>query len=146
MVILVDRGDNQVGVSAKMEAHINGLLHRAVPVLIFHRHGEMLLQRRAMGKYHSPRLWANACCTHPLPGESLPQAASRRLQQEMGLVARLVYRKSFIYKEPVGNGLTEYEYDHIFTGISDMIPRCDPEEVMQYKYMKLDKIYEDIEN
>ncbi|MCC8019968.1 MAG: isopentenyl-diphosphate Delta-isomerase [Rikenellaceae bacterium] len=146
MVILVDSKDNSVGETDKMEAHLNGSLHRAVSVLLYNGEGRMLLQRRAAGKYHSPGLWANACCTHPLPGETTAEAASRRLRQEMGLRADLTHRGSFIYEAPVGKGLTEHEYDHIFSGISDTIPLPDPTEVMQYKYMDIPDLFYDAEN
>ena len=66
-VILVNLDDEQIGVMEKMEAHQLGLLHRAFSVFLFNDNGEMLLQRRALSKYHSGGLWTNACCSHPRP-------------------------------------------------------------------------------
>ena len=78
-VILVDETDTPLGKMEKMEAHRKALLHRAFSVFIFNSKGEMFLQRRAAGKYHSPGLWTNACCSHPRPVVETLAAALRRL-------------------------------------------------------------------
>src|SRR3982751_967115 len=83
-VILVNEKDQAIGTMEKMEAHRKGVLHRAFSVFIFDRHGKMLLQQRALHKYHSGGLWTNACCSHPRPGEETVLAASRRLKEELG--------------------------------------------------------------
>ena len=88
-LILVDEQDNPVGTCEKMEAHRQGLLHRAFSVFIFDAQGRMLLQQRALSKYHSGGLWTNACCSHPFPGEDNLTAAQRRLQEEMGVTTSL---------------------------------------------------------
>jgi isopentenyl-diphosphate delta-isomerase len=82
----------------KMEAHQKGVLHRAFSVFIFNNRGEMLLQQRALNKYHSGGLWTNACCSHPGPGETTRSAATRRLQEEMGFSVALEEIFSFTYK------------------------------------------------
>ena len=84
-VILVDARDREVGTDAKLSAHAEGKLHRALSVFVFDTDGNMLLQRRAATKYHSGGLWSNTCCSHPRPGESVHEAAQRRLREEMGL-------------------------------------------------------------
>ena len=84
MIVLVDDTDMEVGMMEKMEVHQKGLLHRAFSVFIFNSNNEMLLQRRAYSKYHSGGLWTNACCSHPYPGETVYDAANRRLKEEMG--------------------------------------------------------------
>ena len=94
-VVLVDARDNELGTSPKMQAHLEGRLHRAVSVFVFNSDGEMLLQQRAEGKYHSPGLWTNACCSHPRPGEKPHAAANRRLREKKGLDSDLAY--SFIF-------------------------------------------------
>jgi isopentenyl-diphosphate Delta-isomerase len=116
----------------KTEVHQKGLLHRAFSVFIFNDKGEMLLQRRAMDKYHSPGLWTNACCSHPRPGEDTLKAALRRLQEEMGISAELSHKASFIYKTEFGNGLTEHEFDHVFTGTINTDPVINRSEVMEF--------------
>jgi isopentenyl-diphosphate delta-isomerase len=133
-VILVDPADRETGTLEKLEAHQKGLLHRAVSVILFNSQGEMLLQKRADGKYHSAGLWTNACCSHPRPGESPPAAARRRLKEEMGLSADLAFAFSFSYTARVGE-LIENEFDHVFTGLSDEFPVPDPSEVSEWKYM-----------
>ena len=67
-VILVDENDVAIGTLDKLEAHLKGKLHRAFSIFIFNTNGEMMLQRRALNKYHSGGLWSNACCSHPRPG------------------------------------------------------------------------------
>ncbi|KON26534.1 hypothetical protein AC481_07015 [miscellaneous Crenarchaeota group archaeon SMTZ-80] len=124
----------------KMEAHKKALLHRAVSVFIFNSKQQMLLQKRALNKYHSPGLWTNAACTHPYTEESNMDAALRRLKQEMGLETNLIKIFHFIYKEKLDNGLTEHEFDHVFIGYSDDLPTPDPGEVCDYKYMDNDLI------
>jgi len=121
-VILVDSNDNAIGVMEKMEAHKKALLHRAVSVFIFNSKQQMLLQKRALNKYHSPGLWTNAACTHPYTEESNMDAALRRLKQEMGLETNLIKIFHFIYKEKLDNGLTEL----ILYGSLKLLKECWP--------------------
>jgi isopentenyl-diphosphate delta-isomerase len=144
-VILVDETDGEVGVMEKMEAHRQALLHRAFSIFIFNGQGEMLLQRRSLKKYHSGGLWTNACCSHPAPGESLLHAAQRRLQEELGFSVPLEKVFDFIYRAPLDNGLTEYEFDHVFRGIYDGGVEPDPEEVSEVCFMTMDNIRASLE-
>lgn len=139
-VILVDEADNERGAMEKLEAHRKGELHRAFSVFIFNGAGEMLLQKRAATKYHSSGLWTNACCSHPRPGENTLSAAHRRLKEEMGLDAVLIHKTSFVYKTVFENGLTEHEFDHIYTGITDAQPLPDPGEVAEFAWLQPDVI------
>jgi len=118
-VILVNEKDETLGVMDKTRAHREALLHRAFSIFVFNSLGKMLLQQRALGKYHSAGLWSNACCSHPRPGESVEQAAERRLKEELGFTAPLEKLFSFIYKAKVGNDLTEFEFDHVLVGEYD---------------------------
>ncbi len=145
MVILVNNDDLPIGVMEKLEAHEKGLLHRAFSVVILNSAGEMLLQRRADNKYHSGRLWTNACCSHPAPGKTTEEAARHRLAEEMGIRAELHYIASFIYKAALDNGLTEHEFDHIYVGRTDSVPVPDPEEVSEYRYVSQDDLIDDID-
>lgn len=131
-VILVNEADEQIGVMEKMEAHEKGLLHRAFSVFIFNTKGEMLLQQRALNKYHSGGLWTNACCSHPRPGEDTLQAAQRRLMEEMGIKTPLTFKTSFTYKTAFENGLTEHEFDHVFIGTFNEEPHINNNEVNSY--------------
>lgn len=145
-IILVDEHDNELGTMEKMEAHQKGRLHRAFSVFIFNTAGELLLQQRALHKYHSAGIWANTCCSHPRPGENIYEAATRRLQEEMGLQCELEKAFSFIYKVDFTNGLTEHELDHVFIGYSDKKPDCNTQEVADYNYVKPEIIQEEIKN
>jgi len=143
-VILVNESDEVIGTMEKIEAHEKALLHRAFSVFIFNQQGEMLLQQRALKKYHSGGLWTNACCSHPRPNEETINAASRRLTEEMGFSTPLSKAFDFTYKTAFENGLTEYEFDHVFVGTYDGVINFNTDEVAAYTYMSLDTIEKQI--
>lgn len=143
-VILVDENDNQIGLMPKMEAHKKALLHRAFSVFVFNDANELMLQQRAAYKYHSPELWTNTCCSHQRNGETNLSAGKRRLEEEMGFTTELEEKTSFIYKAPFDNGLTEHEFDHVMVGHFNKEPNINKEEVMAWKWMKLEDVKEDI--
>lgn len=145
LVILVDEKDNPLGTMEKMEAHRLAKLHRAVSVFIYNSKGDWLLQQRAKHKYHSNSLWTNTACTHPYPKEKNIDAANRRLNEEMGLTAELTEIFDFIYIEKLDNELTEHELDRVFIGKSDTLPKINPKEVMDYKYISYENLKQDIE-
>ncbi len=145
-VILVNENDEQIGLMPKLEAHEKALLHRAFSVFIFNDKKELMLQQRALHKYHSPGLWTNTCCSHQRDGETNLEAGKRRLQEEMGFETPLKETTSFIYKAPFDNGLTEYEYDHILVGNYNDNPVINPDEVASWKWMPLEEVKEDIKN
>jgi len=144
-VILVNNNDQSLGTMEKMEAHEKGIMHRAFSVFVFNTKGEMLLQKRADEKYHSAGLWSNTACSHPRTDEKTPDAAHRRLVEEMGFDCEIEEAFSFTYKAHVGEGLTEHEYDHVFVGHSDAKPEPDPDEVSDWKYVDFDWLMEDID-
>jgi isopentenyl-diphosphate delta-isomerase len=137
-VILVDDNDAPIGTMEKMEAHQKGLLHRAFSVFIFNTKGQLLIQQRALHKYHSGGKWTNTCCSHPRYGETTLDAAHRRLYEEMGMRCDLRHVFSFSYRAEFDDGLIEHEYDHVFFGICNDIPKINPDEVAAYKYMDMD--------
>lgn len=144
-VILVNTKDEATGTMAKMEVHEKGLLHRAFSVFIFNKKGEMLLQQRAMNKYHSAGLWTNACCSHPEPGEDIVAAAERRLKEEMGFETPLKKVFDFIYKADFDNGLKEHEFDHVLTGEYDGPVPFNHDEVKDISYRSIDSIRQSLE-
>lgn len=143
-VILVNHQDEKIGLMPKMEAHEKGLLHRAFSVFVFNDKNELMLQRRALNKYHSPGLWTNTCCSHQRDGEDNIDAGKRRLMEEMGFVTDLKEIVTFIYKAPFDNGLTEHEFDHVLVGNYNGEPNINLEEVAEWKWMPLEKVKEDI--
>jgi isopentenyl-diphosphate delta-isomerase len=143
-VILVDENDVQIGLMAKMEAHEKAMLHRAFSVFIFNDEGELMLQQRALDKYHSPGLWTNTCCSHQREGENNLDAGKRRLFEEMGFDTELKETTSFIYKAPFDNGLTEHELDHILIGVYNGSPKPNKNEVGGWKWMALDVVKLDV--
>ncbi len=145
-LILVNENDEQVGAMEKMQTHEKGLLHRAFSVFLFDNKGRMLLQQRAFTKYHSGGLWTNACCSHPVNGEETEDAAVRRLQEEMGIVTPLKKLSSFIYKAEFENGLTEYEYDHLYTGEYNGAVIMNKEEVNDYCYIEMAELKQSLKD
>ncbi|MGJ8666602.1 MAG: isopentenyl-diphosphate Delta-isomerase [Patiriisocius sp.] len=143
-VILVNKNDEQIGVMPKMEAHQKGVLHRAFSVFVLNDNNDLMLQQRALHKYHSPGLWTNTCCSHQRVGESNIEAGTRRLQEEMGFTTALKDTISFIYKAPFDNGLTEHELDHILLGNFNGMPQINEDEVAAWKWMPLNEVKTDI--
>jgi len=144
-VVIVNKNDMPLGTMEKMEAHEKGVLHRAFSIFVFNSKNQLLLQRRASEKYHSPDLWTNTVCSHPRAGEDTLDAANRRLDEEMGMSCELKELFSFVYKAPVGKGLKEHEFDHVLAGVTDAEPVLNPEEVSEYKYVTLDWVNKDIQ-
>jgi len=145
-VILVNENDEELGVMEKMQAHEKALLHRAFSVFIFNSEGQMLLQQRAARKYHSPGLWSNACCSHPRPGEKTLNAAQRRLQEELGFATVLQEVFEFTYKAPFDNGLTEHEFDHVYTGTYDDAIKPNANEVLDYCFKSMEDIQQSLQS
>jgi len=143
-VILVDSEDNEIGVLDKMEAHITGQLHRAFSIFIFNTKGEMLLHQRAHEKYHSGGLWTNACCSHPQPDETIHQTLQDRLHFEMGMECPLEFAFTFLYQANVEPNLLEHELDHIYIGVSDVIPQPNAAEVANWKYISIGQLQQEL--
>ena len=144
LVILVNEKDEQIGLMPKMEAHEKALLHRAFSVFVFNDKNELMLQQRALHKYHSPGLWTNTCCSHQRDGESNIEAGKRRLKEEMGFVTELKESISFIYKASFDNGLTEHEFDHVLLGYYNEEPVVNGDEVAGWKWMPLEEVNKDV--
>jgi isopentenyl-diphosphate delta-isomerase len=144
-VIVVDPNDIPIGTASKLEAHRNGLRHRAISVVIGDHRGQMLLHRRAAGKYHSGGLWTNTCCSHPRPGERAIDAAGRRLTEEMGIVCPLAFMFSMNYRAEVSNDLIEHEIVHVFGGHFNGTPTPNPLEVSDWCWKPFSEIERDVD-
>jgi isopentenyl-diphosphate delta-isomerase len=143
-VVLVNEKDEVVGSMEKIEAHEKALLHRAFSVFVINKNNELMLQRRALEKYHSPGLWTNTCCSHPRVDETYEAGAHRRLVEEMGFDCDLKDIFSFIYKAPFDNGLTEHELDHVFVGYCETEPVINTDEVDSWKWISIDDLKKDM--
>lgn len=143
-IVLVDTSGNQTGTMEKMEAHRIGRLHRAFSIFIVNSQGNLLLQQRASTKYHSSGLWSNTCCSHPAPGETLFQAAHRRLREELDFDCELREIFSFTYRADVGNGLIEHELDHVLLGAYDGVFQPSPDEIQACKWISISELTRDI--
>ena len=143
-VVLVDKNDQQMGQMDKLAAHKEGLLHRAFSIFIFNSSGELLLQQRALDKYHGGGLWTNTCCSHPQVGEDVLDSAQDRLFFEMGITCELSFSFAFIYHAKVENNLIEHEYAHVFIGCIDTDPILNPAEAADFKWCSVEQILTDI--
>jgi len=142
----VDEHDNALGFMDKMEAHQKGLIHRAFSIFIFNSRGEMLLQQRALNKYHSAGLWSNSCCSHPYPGEEVEAAATRRLKEELGFETPLEKIFHFTYQVSFENGLVENEFDHVFVGRYDGSIKMNAQEVNDYVFKSIEQIRQELKD
>lgn len=145
LLVLVDENDQEIGSMEKMEVHQKGLLHRAFSILIFNSKNEILLQQRALDKYHSGGLWTNTCCSHPRINETTLQAANRRLQEEMGFTTELKEEFSFIYRAELDGNMIEHELDHVFFGTFEGDIHFNKEEVNDFKWVSLPDLMNDVE-
>lgn len=143
-VVLVDENDRDLQLMEKMEAHEKGLLHRAFSVFILNDQNELMLQRRALEKYHSGGLWTNTCCSHPRDGEPVEAAAHRRMMEEMGFDCPIEKAFDFIYRAELDKGLTEHEFDHLFIGRYNGEPKINPDEVSEWKWMDVEEVKLDV--
>lgn len=143
-VVLVNENDEVLGLMDKLQAHKNGVLHRAFSVFLFNDKGEMLLQKRAATKYHSPNQWTNACCSHPRINETYLEAAHRRLKEELGISTHLEKKFNFIYKADVGGSLWEHELDYVFSGFYDGDFNLNKDEVSEVKYFSIENLEREI--
>ena len=129
--------DGELTPVEKLEVHKKGLRHKAVSVFVMD--GEnVLLQRRALGKYHTPGLWANTCCTHPMWDEAPADCAVRRLKEELGITGLYpAHRDRVEYRADVGNGLVEHEVVDIYLAMAErkMVVKPNPAEVMQVEWV-----------
>lgn len=139
-VVIVSEQDEVLGLMEKMQAHENGILHRAFSVFLFNEKGEMLLQKRASSKYHSPERWTNAVCSHPREGETYLEAAKRRMKEELGIEADLTEKFHFIYKADVGQNLWEHELDYVFTGNFSGEIHLNHDEVSEIRYISMEEL------
>lgn len=143
-VILVDLFDCEIGIMEKMEAHEKRLLHRAFSLFIADGRGNILLQKRATGKYHSAGLWCNACCSHPRNGERLRDAVIRRAEEELGIRVDPHELFHFIYYSDYGN-LAEYELDHVFLAQYEGEVTPDPEEAEEIRWISVFDLKKELE-
>ncbi|WP_226064293.1 isopentenyl-diphosphate Delta-isomerase [Kaistella polysaccharea] len=145
-VVLISENDEVLGLMDKMQAHENGILHRAFSVFLFNDKGEVLLQRRAADKYHSPNQWTNAVCSHPRAEENYLQGAHRRMKEELGIEAEITPKFHFIYKANVGGNLWEHELDHVFTGSYTGEFNLNKDEVSEVRYISMNALDEEMKS
>jgi len=145
ILIHVDEQDNFLGYIGKTEAHIEAIKHRAFSIFVFNDKQEMLIQQRALDKYHTPGLWSNTCCSHPRYGENLTSAVHRRLPEEMGFDTELFHVHEMSYRVEFDNGITENEYDHVYIGFYQGQPHINPAEVNSYKWISRSNLLQDMD-
>lgn len=144
-VVLVDTDDRAIGLEEKMLAHEAGQLHRAFSAVVLNSSGKMLLQRRALTKYHSGGLWSNTCCSHPRPYERVIDAARRRTAEEMGLACDFDKAFEFVYYAQLDGGMIEHEYDHVMVGHSNAEPVLNTDEVCEHRWARPEEVFRAVE-
>ena len=144
-LIAVDVFDKQIGIVSKEDAHKKPILHRAFSVFLYSKN-KVLLQRRAISKYHSGGLWANTCCSHPRTSDIISEA-KQRLIEEVGIKTNKLYELfSFTYFSKYAENLYEYEFDHVIVGEYDGPFTLNKEEVEEMKWVDIDRLARDITN
>ncbi|MGL4440011.1 MAG: isopentenyl-diphosphate Delta-isomerase [Bosea sp. (in: a-proteobacteria)] len=143
VLILVNEANRAIGTGGKLAVHEQGLLHRAFSIFLFDDAGRVLLQRRAIGKYHSGGLWANTCCGHPRAGERTSAAACRRLGEELGMSAVLRFGFRARYQTSLDHGLTENELVYVYVGRVDGPMALNPDEVCETRLMSVPELIRD---
>lgn len=143
-LIVVDSEDNELGIEEKITVHRNHLLHRAFSIMIYNLNDELLIQRRALSKYHSSGLWGNTCCSHSYKGKSIVDIAKDRLYEEMGFSCDLFKTNTILYHLNLDNNMYEYEYVHVFSGYYNGPIHINSDEVSEYKWRSLEFLKNDI--
>jgi len=143
-VILVDKKNSVIGIEDKLIAHQKALLHRAFSIFVLNNKEELLIQRRALSKYHTPGLWSNTCCSHQQFGQTTIEAANNRLKEEMGFNCELMEVYCLIYKIRLDSNLWEHEFDHILIGNYNGIVTPNPKEVLEYKWISFETLRSEI--
>lgn len=144
LIKTVDENGNYTGWVKKLEAHQKDIPHKAFSIFIHDGKGNMLIQKRAAHKYHSPSVWTNACCSHSsLENVELIDEAKLRLKEEMGFTVPIKKLFDFKYHERVGD-LIENEHDTVYLGVYDKQVTVNPEEASECKYMPFDEILSDV--
>jgi isopentenyl-diphosphate delta-isomerase len=143
-ILLVDEQYQAAGLEEKLIVHELGLRHFSFSIFIFNSHKELLVQKRALNKYHSGGLWSNSCCGHLEKEELTITAASCRLKEELGFICELKEIFTFPYHVKLENNLRENEIDHVFVGVFNRRPKPDSLEVVNYKYISLKNLQKDL--
>ena len=136
-VVLVDGADREIGRADRMAVHTTETpLHRAFSTYLFNARGEVLVTRRALSKKTWPGVWTNSCCGHPRPGESLEEAARRRIRQELGLNAGpfTLLVPDFRYRAVDASGIVENELCPVLVCRIDDDPQPRADEVGEWAW------------
>ena len=141
LLILVDSDDQEIGLMDKTLCHEDqGKLHRAFSIFLFNRSGEVLIQQRATSKLLWGDFWSNTCCSHPRAGESIDSAASRRIEEELGIQAELSFIYKFEYQARFNEHLSENELCSVYFGHFDGAPTPNPNEVQSWKWISRESL------
>lgn len=143
-VLVVDLNDNPIKKVEKLSAHKKPILHRAFSVFLIDG-SKILIQKRAKTKYHSPSLWANACCSHPLTAD-ISFEANLRLKEELGISKTIPLEElfSFVYFANLG-AIFEYELDHVLLGNYSGKISINPEEAEKFEWIEISKLEKQLE-
>ena len=142
-ILKVDLQDNIIGYGTKEEYHKAPILHRAFSVFLYSGN-KMLIQQRALHKYHSGGLWTNACCSHPKKDEDFFEAVQNRLEEELGISCPVEEKFEFVYYHKFEEDLYEYEIDHVFVGEFRGDVTLNSDEAMDSKWIGFEELKNDV--
>jgi isopentenyl-diphosphate Delta-isomerase len=143
LVVLVDDEGRAVGSAPKSEVHHGSTpLHLAFSCYLFDDRGRVLLTRRALQKRTFAGIWTNSCCGHPTPDESMTQAVTRRVREELGVgIADLrCVLPDFRYHAVASDGVVENELCPVFIATATGPVRAHPDEVMDHTWVPWDDL------
>jgi isopentenyl-diphosphate delta-isomerase len=145
-LILVDELDREIGYKPKAECHTgNGVLHRAFSIFVFNSDDELLLQQRSLDKPLWPNYWSNTCCSHPRVGETMEEAVSRRLIQELGFDCPLEFLYKFKYHAQYGALGAEHEYCWVYFGRYDGLVDANVNEIAAWRFVRIADLEAELE-
>lgn len=145
-LILVDELDRELGFRAKTDCHLGkGVLHRAFSIFVFNSDNELLLQKRSASKMLWPNYWSNTCCSHPRRGESMEQAVTRRLEQELGFNCPLEFLYKFKYHAQYGSIGAEHEYCWVYYGRYDGPVDVNVNEIADWRFIGVEALERELE-
>lgn len=136
MFDVVDQDDRVLFQAARSVVHANHWLHRAVHIFVFNSRGELLIHRRSATKDEAPLKMTSSASGHLSAGEDYATAATRELEEELGLHAVVEFLGIF----PAQGAATAFEHSGLYRASTDATPVFDPEEILCGEFRSLDEI------
>lgn len=138
-VVYVDEKDTVIGAGSISNAIENGIRVRISRVFLKNSEGALLIQKRSSA-ISLPGKWDQTAAGHVDEGEDYADAASRELQEEMGISEVELREVVKYYAEESDEIKTKRRFNEIFTGIYDGEVRIDNNEVSDYQWIRPEEL------